>query len=286
MLVLLTPLPCISSDSAHLVVTGNLKGAVKECVCPHGQPGGLARRKTIFDRIRQEQPESVFVDCGKLLGKEPDSSGVDKIIRLYKRLSYDLLSHHLDDYRAIVKLGFTKQLIELPVMFDIPYDCLIDLDDTAIRLNDYFTRGLVDKNSGNARMLSSAGWEMLFYTYRGSHDSNDNAGEFPGLIGIIYNLSIDEDNVGVEFFTNPDSSGFIPGVDVVIIGGGGYIESEVIEENDVLVIYPGVYGEFVLQIDIRSETGTEVSGFEWVVTPTESVIPDSTFNSIIEKNSE
>lgn len=57
----------------RIIITGNLKGAFRSCHCPNGQPGGLARRKTIVDMLKREATNAILLDCGFLYRTSMDA---------------------------------------------------------------------------------------------------------------------------------------------------------------------------------------------------------------------
>lgn len=97
----------------------------------------------------------------------------------------------------------------------------------------------------------------------------------------VYNLFDDEDEID---YTTSTWKKIISRdkVKVVIIGGGGFVEPDVRLVDRLLEVYPGVYGEYVLNLAIWVEPDSGISSFQWEAIPTEAVLPDSSFNSIIE----
>lgn len=219
---------------------------MKNCVCPSGQPGGLARRKTIFDRIRQNDPETIFIDCGELFKSKPDSIEVNLLVELYRLLDYNLVSPYIKDYALVERYVSTG---ELPLSFrDILGIKRIDTQTSIVSL---------DVSNGNVH-----------------HER--------ALTVATYNYCDDEDEVDYD---NSDwKKAFCKdGLDVVIIGGGGFIEPTVKRKSGFLEVYPGVYGEFVLLLELILKPESGISSFQWEAIPTESALPDSSFKAIIER---
>jgi 5'-nucleotidase len=76
-----------------VVYTNNNNGNIIECECEDLPYGGLARRKTVFDQIRNERTNAVTVDAGDFLDQFGTNSSQDElVIRLYEKLGYDAIN--------------------------------------------------------------------------------------------------------------------------------------------------------------------------------------------------
>lgn len=76
-----------------VIYTNNNNGNILECECEDQPYGGLARRKTVFDQIRNERKNTITVDAGDFLdqfGTKPDQD--ELVIRLYEKLGYDAVN--------------------------------------------------------------------------------------------------------------------------------------------------------------------------------------------------
>lgn len=81
------------SDSLTIVYTNNNNGNLVECDCENRPWGGLARRKTVIDGIRQENPNTFLFDSGDFLYQFGDLEDQDKmVIRLYEKTAYDAIT--------------------------------------------------------------------------------------------------------------------------------------------------------------------------------------------------
>lgn len=204
--------PC---QRIRLVITGDLLGAIQSCDCPYGQPGGLDRRKTIFDRIRTETPDAVFIDCGRLWKKQPDSLETALLGDLMDRLQYDFVRH-----------------------------------DSAAQ--------------GNSSVLNIASIRTM-----------------------IWNLSdVESDEWDDEQFQS-DFFDRLADYDLVIIAGGGMVESRVERRENLTVAYPDTYGSHILVIDMwcqaSSSDTTIIDHYEWEAIQTETAAPDSVFKTKIDQ---
>jgi hypothetical protein len=311
----------------RLVITGNLMGAIRDCRCPHGQPGGLARRKTIFDRIRKETPDAVFIDCGSLTDARMRRVELQLMEELLVTLDYNLLCPYLIDFRRMldsanyvrVPLNFANYLdlewltraekmdgwplgpdpgdLDIVPTFKIgaaeititTFTAFADDDTTypnpLIRLD---SEGFWDGSSCggtefHSRPMWVSGSGLTAYVRNllpGEEERTaldwlgfDSAGAIPKDYIRAY-----DDSVGT-FLENPDSALWLDKPDLLIIGGGGFVEAEVKKQDGVLVAYPGLYGGYVLVVDLWTEDGKSVSRYEWEAIPTETAAPDSAFNA-------
>lgn len=76
-----------------VIYTNNNNGNILECECEDLPYGGLARRKTVFDGIRDEQKNTITVDAGDFLEQFGTNPAQDElVIKLYERLGYDAVN--------------------------------------------------------------------------------------------------------------------------------------------------------------------------------------------------
>lgn len=76
-----------------IIYTNNNNGNIQECECDDLPIGGLARRKTVLDRIRKETKNLITVDAGDLLDQFGTNPAQDElVIRLYEKLGYDAVN--------------------------------------------------------------------------------------------------------------------------------------------------------------------------------------------------
>ncbi|MDP8240601.1 MAG: hypothetical protein P9X24_16035 [Candidatus Hatepunaea meridiana] len=257
-------------------------GVIKDCSCPHGQPGGLARRKTVFDNIRKETPNAVFIDCGNLTDKNVNQELLREL--LYK-LQYDVICCYMCDYERLYSNKTTKlnpgdlPLLLCNYIYDKNIETLAqplvkDDIDPSVLIISYTSQSILSGTDSTAiskdnKLLS---WEDTINKY-GTQSS-----KFNGIVVLVCNWDYNDTDM---LTVPPTIIQDWKGLDVIIIGGSGFIEPEVKRENGVITVYPGIYGEYVLILDIWSENGKDISKFEWEVIPTETVMPDSTFEVLI-----
>jgi len=255
------PLPINAEDHFRLVITADMMGAINECDCPGGQPGGLARRKSIFDAVRLDKAKTVFIDCGTLLKDDMSTAEINLTFDLLDLLSYDLISYTDHDYKFITK---TTDFQSSTLKGNLSKQRSSFLDG-----NIYIT-ALSGDNS------VAKGWESTV-----------------SQTGISV-IALNEDVAG-KFQILPDEieQSSFP-LDIIIFYGSGYIEAGVEPyqlkgssgdgstiSKEILIARAGIYGEYVLVIDIWTEDGDEVSRYEWEAMPTEAYPPDSTFHAKI-----
>jgi len=278
-----SPITIFCEEPIRLVVTGNLMGVIKDCKCPHGQPGGLARRKSIFDRIRQDTPEAIFIDCGRLTSDKMDSVEIDLLSNLIEILNYNVINWYFIDY-----FYFNGDTLKNPQTAHWGENRRYYRQYNDMKLQ-FFTL------TGNYDQLMSD--KPLFKKYQiplsyNLQEHNWSPEEWPSEIDstklsiIVYNIVEREDvyNPMDQIITNIHEHN--SNLDLVIFGGGGYIEPEVVTEQvdgkNVLIANTGTYGEYVLVIDLWTEDVCEVSRYEWEAIPTVSVAQDSTFQAMID----
>lgn len=284
-----TSISMAESAPLRLVITGDLHGAVKDCICPHGQPGGLARRKTIFDDIRRETPDALFIACGSLTD---DQNGNELDLLLYGLLfdlHYNLICCYMDDWERLspfIWAEFDPPLEQLPFL-----NCNIASHRPIEKLTQEMIVGrdsslmvVAYTNLANYAEKDSIFLDLEYQLLNWQETVEKYSAivkDFKGLSALICNWDYKDPDMPT---VPPGLMTELPDLDLIIIGGSGFIDPLVKSGTGLLVVYPGVYGEYVLVLDIWSENGRDVSRFEWEAIPTESVAPDSTFENIIEKS--
>jgi len=331
----------------RLVITGNLMGAIIDCRCPHGQPGGLARRKTIFDRIRKESPDAVFIDCGRITGSMT-GAGESEVSEgwnvweltgwLMDSLNYNLVCPYIMDFDRLSGCGAR---IALPYSFT-NLERFTYINSFGGTVYDGLRDCLTELSLKRPMMMQLGGQNILFATYTDYTDETDTTMErrlaylcylrqddiampdtgeigilrwdgftlrfpvdvnrYPGLVIFVRNLGPDEDELPVYYWAGggpprgriskrQQSEGktydslctreelWWHELDLLIVGGGGFVEAEVKQQDGFLVAYPGLYGGYVLVVDLWTKDGKSVSRYEWEAIPTETAAPDSAFNA-------
>lgn len=298
--------PVETPVTVRLVITGNMMGAVKECKCPNGQPGGLARRKIIIDRIKQEILPTVLIECGSLTDEEIKPFEAELFTSLMIRSEYDVICSYITDLdRLLTTHPDPASIGKLPLMInnlmsvekqsfnnlgdrhrsitlagysisqsgEIPW--ILNLNQTYLMILTFTHMSKLKTEQDNQleNEYSLLNWQQFADLIIQQID------DYRGLVGLVYNWQDRDDEIPLF---PADIGTVIPGIDIIIIGGTALVEPEVKSEDGLLTIQPGIYGEYVLIVDLWSENRVEISRFEWEVIPTETALPDSTFQSIID----
>jgi len=256
-----------AEDHYRLVITGDMMGAINECDCPGGQPGGLARRKSIFDAIRAETPDAVFIDCGKLFSDNMSKDEIELSVELLNLLDYDIISSTKEDHK-IVNLEN-----KLPSM---TYKDLVNFDGK-MRIG---THNEIDSWKLGRRGTSMDSIFSLFIVIA----NEDEIMPFP-----VHNYH--------GFVLNKTWDTHFPEIilDIVIYSSSGFIEPEVKMQQfyldwppstisrDIMFARPSMYGEYVLVIDFWAEDFIGIIRYEWESIATETYPPDSTFQAKIDQ---
>jgi|GEM_PF-6493791 len=321
------PRTLFSADSTQtsnlrLVVTGNMKGSYKSCHCPWGQPGGLERRKTIFDRLRGERADNIFIDCGRLTHEHLDSCETAVIMDLMGQLNYSAIVPYVVDFDLLPWPNSSKpplpyvmsNLTRIPPDFDpssnpihqFPWYSgvrrlkvnkapIINLTDvSAMIIGETAPFEMRDTASVSQRRVldyyqlepnTQVGSRGLMTPYDGFPDNFPvNVNNFAGLLIYVRNILDSEDSFidDVRFGFSTDTLGFWKQLDVLVVGGGGFIEPKVQKVGDLLVVYPGLFGGHVTVVDLWLEGDRRIAKYEWQAIPTESAPIDSGFVRRIE----
>lgn len=210
----------------RVVVTGNLNGYIRECRCPDGSPGGLARRKTAFDRIRAATPGAIFIDCGEVLRPGMSEAEVRLADELYQSLPYHFVWARTASARLPLPPGDAPKA--QPQWVGPPPAAMVTVD-----------QGLTLMVAAEPDTGAEADWAAVWKVQ--------------------------------------------PAIDLLIVGGGGYVQANVEKVGAGRVARPGLNGGEILVIDLFTDGRGAVERCEWQVIPTESVAPDSTFQAIIER---
>ncbi len=299
----------------RLIITGGLKGAVKECHCPNGQPGGLARRQTIIQQLRSESPaQTTVLDCGRLTrdGEEPlEAVLLGELICL---MPYNFICCYLVDFHQIffneicrsdnpAKIPLYKEMNNRMTIKDIlkkgsnkwPFGCIFrDSSSTEAllqRYNYYTGLGSVLQMCPAIVFHVQTAWferedvkdnlvdSLSRFYHCGPQRETDpwpKAFEAEGLTVNIRNLRDMDDFLGPV--QELDVCGAdLTNLDVAIFGGGGYLEPEVFTVNHLITAHPDDFGAFVLALDLWTKDGRTISRFEWEAVPSDGVPPDTAF---------
>jgi 2',3'-cyclic-nucleotide 2'-phosphodiesterase (5'-nucleotidase family) len=96
--MILLPLVAVGSETGTVPLTfiysGNLDGELEPCGCSEeGNLGGIKRRVTTIDRLREEQPDMVAVSAGGLIASEgvTDRIKSEYILKGFEALGYDAI---------------------------------------------------------------------------------------------------------------------------------------------------------------------------------------------------
>ena len=284
------------NEPVRLVITGDLKGTIRECHCPHGQPAGLARRKAIMDNLRDEKPEPIFIECGSLTDKNLREWELVLLGDLLRMMKYDVICCYVIDRKRISEvtsviglLGFASKMRK-----DSAFTYTVPASEDL--LSEDVIRFVTNISNENYKIAIGTFTTLKNYT-EDDEPVSDNFTNDKGWQDYISFINFGEESkqtlkvmICNWDYRDPDMPLIpetidedIPGLDVLIIGGSGNIEPEVVKQNELLVVYPGMYGEFIMVFDLWTENGTDVSKFEWETIPTETVLPDSVFLSLIDK---
>lgn len=104
------------ATSLTVVYTNNTDGTLKPCNCPGAPFGGLARRATVIDSLREAHPNALVVDSGDLLPTRPGTDTEDVILEAYEYMRYDAVA--VGDQEV---LGGTPHFVELTAGMTVPF---------------------------------------------------------------------------------------------------------------------------------------------------------------------
>ncbi len=83
----------LTGQTVTILYTNNNNGNINYCDCGDEPKGGLARRKTLFDRIRNKEKYVLTVDAGDVLNAFGFNRNQDSVaLILYKKLDYDAVN--------------------------------------------------------------------------------------------------------------------------------------------------------------------------------------------------
>ena len=77
------------AKKAEIIFSGNNNGYYRDCGWPIERLGGLAERKTLFDSLKTEEPNTIFVDTGDILNQFSSNDEDDIVAGIYPSMGYD-----------------------------------------------------------------------------------------------------------------------------------------------------------------------------------------------------
>ena len=116
-------LPAIADVPLTIIYSGNLDGELEPCGCAEeGNLGGIKRRTTVLDGIKEKNPNAVFISSGGLITSEGTNDRIksDYILKAFASLGYDAIGVQWKD------LGFG---VEVTTKHKIPWVASNWLDD-------------------------------------------------------------------------------------------------------------------------------------------------------------
>jgi len=100
------PTPPGGPRTSHLtlVYTGNTDGYLENCGCKANESGGVARRATVLDSIRRNDPEAVLLDAGSSFNR-PEPFESPNALATYEQRFYLLLMDRMGYAAAAIGTG-------------------------------------------------------------------------------------------------------------------------------------------------------------------------------------
>jgi cytochrome c554/c'-like protein len=84
-----------------LAYTGNTDGYLENCGCKANQSGGVARRATVLERIRQRDPAAIIVDAGSAFRRPEKDQPLDFLARQEQQLYLEAMAAMRYDASAV-----------------------------------------------------------------------------------------------------------------------------------------------------------------------------------------
>jgi 2',3'-cyclic-nucleotide 2'-phosphodiesterase (5'-nucleotidase family) len=238
---------CYAQDIT-VIYTNNNNGNIVECECEDLPYGGLARKKTIFDRLRSERYNNVIVDAGDFLDQFGTRMSQDElVVKLYEKLGYDAVNIG-DNELANEKLFFDSKLLasKIPLVSSTLTN----------QKNEKVAKSYIIKNFNDLSIaligytpLNSfqyfPAWKKLAVQIENERDQLKKAlAEVSGkadMIILLSNSGDDEDyNLAKSF----------PEIDI-IVGGHSQVElEEPVQIGKTIIVQAGGNGAYVGQLDI------------------------------------
>ena len=114
-LILQSGLPAASTDDSPLTViySGNLDGELEPCGCSdEGNLGGIKRRASSIDSIKEQNPDSVIISAGGLIASEGTNDYLKAvyILKAFAELGYDAIGVQWNDLNYGAELATQNSL--------------------------------------------------------------------------------------------------------------------------------------------------------------------------------
>lgn len=236
-----------------IIYTNNNNGNVLECECEDLPYGGLARRKTVFDQIRNEQKNTLTVDAGDFLDQFGTNPAQDElVIQLYEKLRYDAVNigdNELANETAFFKTKLLSSKIPLvsatirsfhDQKITIPY-IIKNISDTKIAFIGY---------TPNSSFQYFPEWKKLEIEIANENEKLkqvlDELDERVDMVILLSNAGDDEDYKLAKAF---------PVIDI-IIGGHSQVELEQpVFIGKTIIVQAGGNGGYVGKLDLQYSNG-------------------------------
>jgi hypothetical protein len=254
---------CDASDSKQLTVlyTGDTLGEIEYCGCSTEPIGGIARRASYIDSVRETQKNLLVVDTGNVFGL-PDLMGRlkgDVILESMGTMAYDALNLGHNEFlfgsSEILESAKTNGVpaMSANVVFEdtnepiattsrqIEYD-RFRVGVTGIVAQSY-DADIVDSNTINERAVSVT--EELAALQR-------ETDQFRDAVDLVVVLA----NIGLE--AAKDLARQAEGIDIIVVGHGVDITFMPMRINGVHIVKAGYSGQTVGRLDITLDDNNDI----------------------------
>lgn len=290
------------NDKVTLVIIGNITGSIRECLCPHGSAGGMPRLTNAIADVHKNNPDAIIVHVGRLTDDYRIVEETKLLAEIYSTFNCDVSNLYLNDFQHLMNAGVG---FENAFFNDIPkhYTTFQKVADGHFRRKNKQFRIVRNGNKVNFTTITANNqieqnntkFVTMLKRFDGYNviDRSHSTEQIPlvskGINVLLYNIveKRGDDSFGK---TVPEDVRNTSGYDVVILGGGGFFEPEVLElENKNngsekrIAIFPGVYGEYIVQLDLWFNNKGNIEKFEWELHYTGTVMPDETVKQRIEE---
>jgi len=265
-------------QKASLVIlfSNSINGNLKSCDCPSAPFGGMDRRKTLVNEIRQKYPNVLVMDSGDILSPYKNELLAEYCLKATKLINYDVLT--FGDQEFINGIDFITEKIQqnnLPfISANLSY-CEKDKNICNF-FEGYKIKQLGDYKIGIIGIISP---EVFFFFPKNIKEDlkitssteaiNTFIKEFTNKVDLIIVLShsgFDKDKIIADT---------ISGIDVIVGGHSQtFLKTPFISpKNKTIIVQAGEKGEYLGELIFRFNNKKKISSYEYQLIPLDKNIP-------------
>jgi peroxiredoxin len=94
-------------NDIEIIYAGSSNGLLESCDCPQNPFGGMIRKVSLINKLKNQNPNAIVVDSGDYFPPRPDKNLSDYSVQMIKMIDYDLIS--IGDQEILQGMPYLKE---------------------------------------------------------------------------------------------------------------------------------------------------------------------------------